>query len=216
MALVMKTGFSTRCCKRPGPEAIGARAWVGLLLLVLALLAGPARAARLEALRVDQAGDALLLYAQVELELAPAVQDVLRKGIPVHFVAQARIRRERWYWVDEKVVTARRYMRIAYQPLSRRWRVNISSQPIGHAELGLGLNQYHDSLQEALAAVQRIAGWKIAERSALAGGGRQVLEFRYRLDTSQLPRTLQIGSLERADWHWSIEQRLSLGEGGRS
>lgn len=212
MALVMKTGFSTRYCKRPALEAV----WLGLLLLLLVALSGLAQAApRLEELRVEQSGDALLLFAQIELELTPAVQDVLHKGIPVHFVARARIRRERWYWMDQKLLTARRYMRVAYQPLTGRWRVNTSSQPIGQAELGLSLSQYYGSLPEALMAVQRIAGWKIAERHQLAASGRQTLEFRYRLDTRQLPRTLQIGNLERADWHWSIDQRLNLGEGGR-
>ena len=128
----------------------------------------------------------------------------------MQFVAEVRITRERWYWTDEKLVRAQRYTRIAYQPLTRRWRVNTSNEPITGTELGLGLTQYYDSLADALAAVQRIAGWKVANATDLAGGGRQLLQFRFRLDSSQLPRTFQLGAVGQADWQLSIERRIDL------
>jgi hypothetical protein len=34
---------------------------------------------------------------------------------------------------------------VAYQPLTRRWRLNTSSEPINDAELGLGLSQQYES-----------------------------------------------------------------------
>jgi hypothetical protein len=199
-----------RCCRSPRLEA-----WLAGALIALALLAGlaSARAAQppgLEELRVEQAGGELFLFAQMRFELAPSVEDALRKGIPVQFVAEVRVTRERWYWTDERLAQARRYTRIAYQPLTRRWRVNTSSEPITGTALGLGLTQYHDSLAEALAAVQRIAGWRVASAEDLAAGGRQVLQFRFRLDSSQLPRTFQLGAVGQADWQLSIERRIDL------
>lgn len=155
----------------------------------------------------------LVLYAQLEIELAPAVQEALLQGIPLYFVAHARITRERWYWRDEKLASVRRHTRLAYQPLTRRWRVSTSSRPISNIEPGL--SQYHESLPEALAAVQRLAGWSIARLDQLQGGGRQTLQFRFRLDTSQLPRALHAGqALGQGDWRWELEQRLNLSEGG--
>lgn len=199
-----------RCCTSPRPEA-----WLARALLVLALLLGlaPTHAAQpvaLEELRVERTDGELFLFAQMRFELAPSVEDALRRGIPVQFVAEVRITRERWYWTDEKLVRAQRYTRIAYQPLTRRWRVNTSNEPITGTELGLGLTQYYDSLVDALAAVQRIAGWKVANATDLAGGGRQLLQFRFRLDSSQLPRTFQLGAVGQADWQLSIERRIDL------
>lgn len=186
------------------------------LALAGAVLPGWPESAELEELRVEQTDGELFLFAQMRFELAPSVEDALRKGIAVHFVADARITRERWYWTDEKLADASRYTRIAYQPLTRRWRVNSSSSPITGAALGLGLTQVYDSMEEALGAVQRIAGWKVASEEQLAGGGRQTLQFRFRLDSSQLPRTFQLGSVGQGDWHLSIERRIDLSvENGR-
>lgn len=170
----------------------------------------PLRAAELEELRVESVDGELVLYAQMDFSLAPSVQDALEKGIPLHFVADARITRERWYWADAVLAHATRYTRLAYQPLTRRWRVSNSGEPITGTALGLGLTQHYDSLDEALGAVQRIAGWKIATDEQLAGGGRQMLQFRFRLDASQLPRTFQLGTAGQSDWHLSIERRIDL------
>ncbi|HMN22636.1 MAG TPA: DUF4390 domain-containing protein [Ottowia sp.] len=184
------------------------------VLLVLALVAGPmlgrSEPAQLEELRVERVDGELFLFAQMRFGLAPSVEDALRKGIAVHFVAEARITRERWYWTDERLAQALRYTRVAYQPLTRRWRVNVSSTPITGAALGLGLTQFYDSLEEALGAVQRIAGWRIASAEQLASEGRQTLQFRFRLDSSQLPRTFQLGNVGQADWHLAIERRIDL------
>lgn len=193
--------------------------WLARAALVLALVLAGGLAPRawsagtgLEELRVETIDGELFLFAQMRLALAPSVRDALGKGIPLHFVADARVTRERWYWSDQRLSRATRYTRIAYQPLTRRWRVNTSSEPITGTAVGLGLTQHYDSLDEALGAVQRIAGWKIASADELAGDGRQLLLFRFRLDSSQLPRTFQLGAVGQADWHLSIERRIDLSE----
>ena len=77
------------------------------------------------------------------------------------FVAEAGVFRDRWYWHDKQVALAARHMRLSYQPLTRRWRLVVSPTPIGNS--GLALSQTFDTREEALAAVQRISHWKIAE-----------------------------------------------------
>ena len=37
-----------------------------------------------------------------------------------------------------------------------------------------------------------------------------MLRFRFRLDGSQLPRTLQLGSVGQPDWVVSVERRIDL------
>ena len=108
--------------------------------------------------------------------------------------------RERWYWYDKKVTSAERYLRLAYQPLTRRWRLNVSSGPGAAANVGLALNQSYDSLAGALEAIKRISKWKIADVAEFDPGVRYRVEFRFKLDLTQLPRPFQIGALGQTDW----------------
>jgi hypothetical protein len=62
------------------------------------------------------------------------------------------------------------------------------------------LNQSFDTLTDALAAVKRVSRWKIAEVPELDGNQKLKVDFRFRLDLSQLPRPFQIGTLGQSDW----------------
>ena len=201
------------CCKSHPPDSATRRRVLGGLLTGAALgwaSLAHAGAPGVDELRVERSDEGLFLYAQLSFELAPSVQDALLKGIPIHFVAEARVLRERWYWFDQPVATAQRFTRIAYQPLTRHWRISTSSEPLVGAEYGLGLTQQYDSLADVLSAVQRIAGWKIASAGELSGSGTQILQFQFRLDASQLPRTFQLGAVRQSDWHLQLERRLVL------
>ncbi len=200
--------FMTRCCTNVLPSHL--LRWVVVAALALASLSTWAQNAELTSLRVERNEEGLFLTARVGFELSPVVDDALRKGIPIHFVAEAEVLRERWYWYDREVASAQRHMRVAYQPLTRRWRLNTSAEPIVSSGLGVSLAQNYDSLEEVISAVQRIARWKIASASDIDGDGRYMLRFRYRLDASQLPRTLQIGSVGHSDWVISVERRIEL------
>ena len=46
-----------------------------------------------------------------------------------------------------------------------------------------------------MAAVQRISHWKIAEAGDVDPDARYNVDFRFRLDVSQLPRPFQIGAV---------------------
>jgi hypothetical protein len=176
------------------------------LLLAAALLVvlgwRPASAqihlAEVSQLQVERTDEGVLLSATVRFELPQVVDDALAKGIPMYFLAEAAIYRDRWYWYDKRVAFATRHMRLSYQPLTRRWRLQVSSAPIGSS--GLVLGQMFDSREEALAAVQRISGWRIADASAVEPDATHNIDFRFRLDVSQLPRPFQIGAVGQADW----------------
>lgn len=200
--------FITRCCS----GAPLSRLLLGWLLACCLGLTNSARAenAELRALRVERGEDGLFLTARIAFTLSPVVEDALHKGIPIHFVAETDIQRERWYWYDQTVASAHRYLRVAYQPLTRRWRLTTSSEPLVNAGLGVSLAQNYDTLEEVISAVQRIGRWKIAEPEELTASGRLTLRFRFRLDGSQLPRALQLGSVGQSDWALSVERRIDL------
>jgi len=175
----------------------------------LALAQAPPASTELS-LRLERSDDALWLSAQLDFELSQAVVEALHKGIPIYFVAEADVLRERWYWTDKKVATARRQFRLAYQPLTRQWRLNIVSGQVVEAELGLSLNQNFESWGEALNAVRRISRWKIADAANLAPDASHIVDFRFRLDLTQLPRPLQIGTLGQSDWSVEVSQEQAL------
>ena len=178
--------------------------WSWIFAFVL-LVCGSAEAwaqvtpAEVTQLQVERTEDGVLLSAAVRFELPQAVDDALAKGIPMFFVAEATILRDRWYWYDKRVAHATRHMRLAFQPLTRRWRLQVSSSPIGNS--GLVLGQMFDTRDEALAAVQRISRWRIAEPGEVDPEGTHNVDFRFRLDVSQLPRPFQIGAVGQADWY---------------
>lgn len=148
--------------------------------------------------KVERVDDGVQLSAQVQFDIPPAVEDALLKGIPMVFLAEADILRERWYWYDKKVITAQRSMRLSYQPLTRRWRLNINSG--AGAPVGLALNQSLDSLAQAMSTIKRVTYWKIADVADLDSSAKYRVEFRFRLDLSQLPRPFQIGAIGQTDW----------------
>lgn len=151
-------------------------------------------------LQLERTAEGLLLSAALQLELPEVVEDALYKGISMHFIAEAEVVRQRWYWSDKTVARATRFLRLNYQPLTRRWRLSIGSGPGRPGEAGAALGQTFDSLDEALALIRRFVGWRIAEFGALEAGSTHRLDFRFRLDTAQLPRPLQIGTLGESDW----------------
>jgi hypothetical protein len=216
---VITTDSSTRCWNdAPRPALSLRRAFEAAIVVVLAalMLAGAptARAeppaAEVTQLRLERSDDDILLSATVRFEMPPVVEDALEKGIPMFFVAEAALFRDRWYWYDKQITYSARHMRLSYQPLTRRWRLIVSSTPIGNS--GGGLGQTFDTRDEALAAVQRISRWKIADASEIDLEVRHNVDFRFRLDVSQLPRPFQIGAVGHADWSISAarNQRLAL------
>jgi len=186
------------------------------MAICLALLAGLVPVARAQApleitqMRLERVDDGLYLSAQIRLELPLIVEDALNKGIAMYFVMESDVLRERWYWYDRKVAAASRYLRLAYQPLSRRWRLQTSPEPIGNAGLGVNFSQQFDSLQEALHALQRIARWRIADASVFDADARQTVEFRFKLDMSQMPQPVQIGTAGQAEWALSAARSVRL------
>ncbi len=193
--------------------------WIGLLACALFLFGGYVQRLHAETilpevslLKLERNAESLSLSALVKFELPQAVEDALLKGIPVIFLAEVDIYRERWYWVDKKIAKSERHMRLVYQPLARRWRLMVGAGVIANNGIGVALNQSFDSLDDALNSIRRFSGWRIADLVELDVSARHRVEFQFRLDVSQLPRPLQIGALGQSDWTLSVSatQRFLL------
>lgn len=208
---MITTAFSTHCLKSAW---LSLGRWLAGVLLFAGVLLGAyaeGNPVEITQLKVERADDGLFLTAQVTLDLPSIMEDALNKGIALYFVAEAELLRDRWYWYDRKLTVATKYIRLAYQPLTRRWRMNVSPEPIGNAGLGVSISQNFESLSDAMQALQRQVRWRIADATLLDGDSRHYVEFRFRLDMSQLPRPFQIGVVGNSEWNLSATRTYRLG-----
>jgi hypothetical protein len=183
----------------PWWPSVRALAWAALLAAATAL---PARAqgVEIESLEVQRDAAGVQLDFAVRFKLSAALDEALHKGVPLHFAAEAAVFRYRWFWRDQLVSRVGRTWRVAWQPLTRTYRVSFGP-----------LAQSHDSLVEALASVSRGARWQIAPPLA-ADEDRYYVDFTYRLDTSLLPRPMQIGIAGSPEWQLSVERSVPVPE----
>ena len=210
------TVFTTHSLKSAAASAwrVLARLVPGLCLC-LALAPAPALAVNTEItqLRVERGEEGIFLSALVRFELPAVVEDALTKGVALFFVVETDIYRDRWYWTDQPVASAARTLRLAYQPLTRKWRVNIVSGLITSSSgLRATLNQNYETLAEALSAIQRVARWNVADTSDFNADAEYKIALSFKLDLSQLPRPFQIGVAGQSEWTVSaqLKERLKL------
>lgn len=183
---------------------------------LLLLQAGAAQAqvlpAEISQLRLERSDDGVFLTALVQFELSVAVEDAVFKGIPVYFVAEAQLLRDRWYWYDKKLASKTRRWRLSYHPLTRRWRVSVMQDASVGGSSGVALTQNFEALREAIAFLSRLSRWKIADASDVETDARHNVDFSFRLDLSELPRPFQIGILGQNEWTVAVakNQRLTI------
>jgi hypothetical protein len=145
-----------------------------------------------------QDGGAVLDFV-ANLNLPKAVEDALRRGVPVYFVAQATVYKPRWYWRDERLARVTRSWRLSYQPLTSAWRVSIGA-----------FSQSYPSLEEALGAVTRLSHWRVADAGVTDADAKYYVEFSYYLDASQLPRPMQLDLAAQAEWRIGVERTIPV------
>ncbi|WP_185969621.1 DUF4390 domain-containing protein [Tepidimonas aquatica] len=199
------TVFSTRCCSALDREGRARRrllrAAAGALLLAPLQRLAQAQAAQPQ-WRVALVDDALVVDARVPLQLPAAVHDALLRGVALTFVWQLEVRRPLWYWTDRQLLRAQRWVRLAYQPLTQRWRVSVHEADATNPALQRSL----DTLDDALALVRSSQRWRVPLPQPLHADDQILLAFE--LDSGRLPRPLQWWP--GADQHEPLGWRTAL------
>ena len=188
------------------------RLFLPTLLTLFAVASQAQIQAEIPILRAERSGNEVFVSANVSVELPTIVEDALLKGVPMFFMLEADLYLDRWYWYDKRISGAQRQLRLAYQPLTRRWRVTQSLGMGSDSSQGLSLNQSYESLAEALSVVRQVSRWKVAELADTDPTSKIKLLFRFRLDLSQLPRPFQIGAIGQSEWDIQGVARTALRE----
>ena len=157
-------------------------------------------------LKIIKEEDSLVMNTPIQFNLPSAVEEALRKGVAIYFVAHVDVSKDRWYWTDKEVLSVNRYYKLVYQPLTRRWRLNISAGKTNFNEPAISLPQWFDQLEDALAAINRAGHWKLMSLSDLESGQHYKITFSFGLDTASLPKPLQIGLIGQSDWALQLEK----------
>jgi len=184
------------------------------LLLVLPRRARAQPSVSVESAELDVRNDpepGLYLNAQFTFEPPPSIEDAVRRGIPVYFLIDFELVRTRWYWFNRILAKATLVYRLTYSPLTRQFRRARAEFGDGRTDLpGVAeverllsrgaLAQPFDTLDEALAAVRTVRGWKVAGHDVAQVHDHLLPRVRLRLDTTMLPKPFQVDSLTNHDW----------------
>lgn len=160
--------------------------------------------------RFDLGEDGVRMSGNIRFTVSTRLQETLERGVPVYFLFETQTTRSRWYWAGKVVNSNKRYVRLLYQPLTRRWRVNVSSEPIHRGSVGVLLSQNFDSLESALSAVRRISSWQVLTAEQWSADNNYTVRVRLRLDISQLGQTFQGGPAWQSDWGLDVERDFAL------
>lgn len=172
-----------------------------LAMSMLTFASLPARAA--EGIEIAQAHlenseEGYKLSATFVFDLNRGLEDVIARGVPLYFTTDVELTRPRWYWFDEKTISASQTIRISYNVLTRQY----------HAAIIGRLQQSFNTLEDALSMVRRPSRWVVAERGALKSGETYHVAVRMRLDLAQLPKTFQVHALNNSDWRLSSDWKF--------
>ena len=130
------------------------------IVLTCALAADVAWCARAELMgakiTIDEPGEppGLFVEAHYEFDLPTPLINAMHRGIALYFAYSFELTKSRWYWLDKEVASSTFTIRLAFNPLTRRYAVSYS---------GYSLN--FDSLEEALPYIKNIRSWRCQTRN---------------------------------------------------
>ena len=188
---------STLCCKR----SLASNASLILRLLAAAALVVSLRAQaqgiyiKSAELSPTEAGYAL--DATYDIVLTPTLEEALSRGVALTFVTEFELLYPRWWTFNlwNRVVSEfRTQHKLSFHALTRQYRLTFGA-----------VNQSFDTLSEALAVVGRVRYSPAVRYQEVDPGNVYTAALRLRLDTSQLPKPLQIDALGSSDWNLSSD-----------
>jgi len=160
-----------------------------LLVTLLASVSAQAGDASITHARIALSEEGYVLNADFNFDLNQKLVDALAHGVALHFVAELRIERPRWYWFNKLIIQRRLEYRLAYHAMTRSYRLNIGS-----------LHRNFDSLAEALHSMEHIRSLYVAPPNAFNAKDKYEVTLRFFHDTSLLPKPFQLSALANGKW----------------
>ena len=152
-----------------------------LLALSFFSVSANAEGIKIKSVEMERVDNDWLLNATFQIELAPGLEDAVKKGVVLYFQTEFDVTRARWYWFDEKSTLAQRQTRLSYQPITQQYR--IASE---------GFTFSAKTILEALQAVGTIGGWKVVDNNQIDASKSYTAALRMTLDLSKLPKPFQV------------------------
>ena len=197
--MIITTDFISRCLLRPSRAKLlvalrsVSRRNFFISLIIIAFLGAPqlacAEGATIQSAKLEATEDGYQLNAQIELSLTAAMEEAVRKGVPLYFTVEFELSRSRWYWLDQIIVRERRDRRVAFAPLTDQYRITVS-----------GLSQNVASFDDVKRVLSRVRSWNVIDKGRLTPGEKYEAAVRFRLDTAQLPKPFQLNVLASKEW----------------
>jgi hypothetical protein len=189
---------STPCCRRLELRALRL---VGFILFVAALAAAcpaaDAQGVHIKSAELIATEGGYSLEANYEITLSHTLEEALLRGLVLPFVIEFELTYPRWWTLNlwNRVVSEfRQEHQLSFNALTRQYRVSFGS-----------LHQNFDTLDEALIVIAHVRQRMAVPTENVGRDSVYLAALRLRLDTSQLPKPLQINALSSHDWTLSSD-----------
>lgn len=180
--------------QRPRQGRLPGAVVLGILALSL-WSALPARAeeATLMAAAItrDEPGErpGLFVADHYEFKLPQPLIDALHRGIALYFTHEFAVTKTRWYWLDKPIIESTFTVRLAFNPLTRRYQVAYN-----------GLSLGFDTLEQALPFIKSLRRWRVGPNDIITSTSDCEASIRFYLDASKLPKPMQVTNHDSVDW----------------
>jgi len=132
-----------------------------------------------------------LLNARIDFRLSDEASDALDNGVPLTFVLQIEVERDRGWWFSDSVASLSQRYRVRYHALSKRYVVS---------NLNSGDTRSFTSHQAALDALGSVERLPLIDRRLLQSGADYEVWLRARLDIDELPAPLKTVAYMSPQW----------------
>ena len=172
------------------------------LLLALACVGAwvPARAAdgiEIARAAIEASDDGYRLNTVYDFELNSGLRDALQHGVQLHFTTEIELVRPRWWWRDERAVSAKRTIRISYDVLTRQYYVTVVGS----------FQERFQTFEDAMFMVRRPTRWLIAPKGKLKQGEVYEVSLRMYMDREYLQKPLQVNAFNDSDWRLTSSRK---------
>lgn len=171
----------------------------GVLLAWLLAATAYADGISVKKVEVRLGEDGYHLSASYDINLTFVAQQALSRGIPLYFVSEFSLTRSRWYWLDEEIFLSEQAVKLSYNVLTRQYRISRGAlyQNFSSIEDALRILSVQSSAAIPAELMKKNGGYLAA---LVKKDGSYVAAARLRLDTTQLPKLLQMNAFASNDW----------------